>query len=182
MNENHDDIELASRVGTPVLISAETRVQREALARFIHANSARHRGPFVARTMNVSIADDQACLADATSSLPGDGGLRQGFERARGGTFFIDDIATLPRATQAELCRLLEERPIARTSDVVPALCARIIAGASRHLHANGAAGLFCERLFYRLNVVHFNLLGEAAMEWAGSSDYACSGHRLTGE
>lgn len=139
---------MAARVGAPVLITALSRDRREACARFIHASGPKARGPFV-----VYVCAVDGSLADGAT-------LRKQFDHARGGTLFVDDIATLTHGAQVELCDLVGEyQPRRASTNDAKGLNVRLIAGASRHLDAEREGGAFCERLFYRLNVVHIDLV-----------------------
>jgi DNA-binding NtrC family response regulator len=158
-----DDLELASRTDVPVLITAECPHQRETCARRIHTSRRQEQGPFVVFSIDALSPCTGAPSASTARRAHDDGvSLRQQFDQARGGTLFIDDITSLTSGGQAQLCCLLEEYsfppPVTGRSET-PSV--RIIAGASRHLEAERATGIFCEPLFYRLNVVHFDLLSE---------------------
>lgn len=150
-----NDVQLATRTQVPVLVTAISREQRETCARLIHAGRESGARPFVLCAVEGS---------EPTGTAHGDGqsgghpvALQHLFGEARGGTLFVDDVAFLSTRAQAELLSLLEERLRSvdgrRAGDAV-----RIIAGASRHLDPDRAHGAFCERLFYRLNVIHINL------------------------
>ncbi len=128
-----DDLRLAARVRLPVLITAASSRERDLSARLIHANGGLSRGPFVT-----------VCVDRPPR-------LRHLFDQARGGTLFIDDVAALNAEAQRQLLALLEgDRSV------------RLIAGASRHLDADRAAGVFSDTLFYRLNVIHVDLTSES--------------------
>jgi DNA-binding NtrC family response regulator len=144
-----EDLRLAARVDVPVLVTADSRDHRNLCARLIHDIGVYGGGPFV--MFSVDAGDEAAEEAKAVM-------LRRQFERARGGTLFVDDIAMLPAATQAQLLSLLEER-LRHGSAVAPSNAVRVVAGASRHLDAEREAGAFCTPLFYRLNLIHINLI-----------------------
>jgi len=153
-----DDLCLAAQVHVPVLVTAASRNHRDMCARIIHASGARALGPFVTFPGNGAAAP----VAGASSCPDEDGPasavrLCRQFEMARGGTLFVDDIATLTADVQQQLLSLLLERalPHANSNAKPVRFDVRIIAGASRHLDAERATGAFCEPLFYRLNIVH---------------------------
>ena len=164
-----DEFQLASRTGVPVLITAEGRDQRETSARLIHTNSGRQQGPFVAFSVDGPAASETSRSRSAARTLDEGVTLRQQFDQARGGTLFIDDVANLLPNVQAQLFYLLEEYsfPQVATSSV-GGLGVRVIAGAGRHLDAERALGSFCEPLFYRLNVVHIDLISGEALRSTG--------------
>ncbi|HLG57551.1 MAG TPA: sigma 54-interacting transcriptional regulator [Vicinamibacterales bacterium] len=158
-----NDLVLASRIGAPVLITAESRDQRETGARLIHTSRRQKQGPFVVLSINAvsPCAEAPSTSADRTHD---DGvRLRQHFDHARGGTLFIDDIANLTSGAQEQLWCLLEEYSFPQLVTARSALpSVRIIAGASRDLDAERETGIFGEPLFYRLNVVHFDFTERA--------------------
>lgn len=140
-----DQLRLAGRVDARVLISAENPDLREMCARFIHCASLRRARPLI--VLRTRIADP------APKSIS-----RRFFERARGGTLFIDGIEELSGGVQAELSSWLEKGvssvpPVDKTQSPV-----RIIAGASGLLESRRSSGTFSETLFYRLNVIHIDL------------------------
>ena len=138
-----DDIRLAAWMQAPVLVTSANPDQRSLCARLIHATGDCWRGPFVIFSVN---GDDDV--------------LRRLFDHARGGTFFVEDVATLSPNVQAQLLSILDERVRPHHSTGPPARAGvRIIAGASRHLDSERATGAFCETLFYRLNVFHVDLM-----------------------
>ena len=145
-----EDLRLAAGVDVPVLVTADSRDHRNLCARLIHDIGGYGGGPFVTFS-----TDDMGATADVV--------LRRQFEQARGGTLFIDDIAMLRAATQAQLLSLLEERlrdgsPVAPSGGQV-----RVVAGASRHLDTERETGAFCTPLFYRLNLIHIDFIPKHA-------------------
>lgn len=131
-----DELRLAEEAAVTVLITADSRVDREICARAIHASSRSIGGPLVI----VSATRLNDASAGTVSA--------HGFGDASGATLFVDDIVDLNAGGQAQLLALLDER----------ATGLRIIAGASRHLTHERASGAFSEPLFYRLNIVHLDL------------------------
>ena len=162
------EIRVAALRRTPVLIPADSRIRREMCARRIHAAGNLGQSPFMVFACGAAGArGEDSGIEPPTPLGDEDARLRQQFDKARGGTFFIDDIATLTHDAQMELCRLLEGRQPARGSTGRgPTLNARVIAGASHHLEAERAAGTFCELLFYRLNVVHIDLMHRGSVRF----------------
>ena len=114
-----------ARGEAPVVITGENGAGKEVLARAIHANSARRKGPFVA-------------------AGPGDF-IERLFEKARGGSLFIDDVAALSAAQQARLLLVVQD-----SSDP------RILCAPRGDLRKAVADGQFREDLYYRLKV--FNI------------------------
>jgi DNA-binding NtrC family response regulator len=148
-----EDLRLAAQVDVPVLVTADSPDHRSMCARLIHDIGIAGGGPFVTfSTGGLSIVSSGP--RDCEENV-----LRRQFERARGGTLFIDDIATLRAAVQAQLLSLLEERARHGSSRGSSGAPVRVVAGASRHLDMERATGAFCTPLFYRLNLIHINLI-----------------------
>lgn len=155
-----DDLRLAAVLDVPVLVTADSRAQRNLFARLIH-DIGSGPGPFVTFS-----SDDVRGAVGGSNVLPHRHPehmiLRRQFERARGGTLFIDDITVLRAAAQFQLLSLLEERWSQDSSGLQAHARVRVVAGASRHLDKERAAGAFYDPLFYRLNLIHINLIPNA--------------------
>lgn len=151
---------LATRVAqsdTTVLLTGESGVGKEVVARFIHQHSARRKGPFVA--INCAAIPDS--LLEATlfghekGAFSGAQHAQVGkFEQAQHGTLLLDEITEMPLALQAKLLRVLQEREVERVGGQKPvSLDIRVVATSNRDMADAVAKGLFREDLFYRLNV-----------------------------
>jgi two-component system, response regulator FlrC len=147
-----------AKTGAPVLIEGETGTGKEGLARFVHAQSARAAGSFIA----INCAALPETMAEAmlfghakgafTGAVTESEGL---FRAADGGTLMLDEAADLPLALQAKLLRALQEGevlPVGSTKAVK--VDVRIIAAANRDLAGEVEAGRFRADLFWRLNVM----------------------------
>ncbi|MBX3130223.1 MAG: sigma-54-dependent Fis family transcriptional regulator [Polyangiaceae bacterium] len=143
---------------TTVLISGESGVGKELVARAIHQRSSRCGGPFVpvncgAIPENLLESElfghKKGAFTDAVSD-------RRGlFEEASGGTLFLDEIGELPLGLQVKLLRVLEDEKIRRVGDTRDVqVDVRIVTATHRDLTAETKAGRFREDLFYRLNVL----------------------------
>ena len=151
---------LAGRVAqsdTTVLLTGESGVGKEVVARYVHRHSARHNGPFVA--INCAAIPDT--LLEATlfgyekGAFSGAQQAQAGkFEQAQHGTLLLDEVTEMPLSLQAKLLRVLQEREVERVGGKKPiSLDIRIIATSNRDMAEAVAKGLFREDLYYRLNV-----------------------------
>ena len=152
--------ELARRVAASdctVLIAGESGTGKEVLARFIHRNSPRADGPFVA----VNCAAIPENMLEAIlfgyerGAFTGAHATHAGkFEQAQNGTLLLDEVTEMPLGLQAKLLRVLQEREVERLGGRMPiALNVRVLATTNRNLRSEVAAQRFREDLYYRLNV-----------------------------
>ena len=146
-----------------VLILGETGTGKELFAQSIHNASDRRDGPFVAINCAVvsnSLLESELFGYEAGSFTGASRGGREGvFELAHGGTLFLDEIGEIPRETQVELLRVLQEKEIRRVggSRVIP-VDVRIIAATNKDLLQETVEGRFREDLYYRLDVLDLKL------------------------
>ena len=154
---------VASAPRTTVLITGESGVGKELVARAVHARSARAAGPFTA--VNCAALSDALLEAELFGYEPGaftgaaPGGRRGLLAAATGGTLLLDEIGELAPALQAKLLRVLQERVYRRVGGErdLP-LEARVIASTNRDLDAWVREGRFRADLYYRLNVVRISV------------------------
>jgi two-component system, NtrC family, response regulator AtoC len=143
---------------TTVLVTGESGVGKELVARAIHRRSTRRGGPFVAVNCGAIpenlleselFGHKKGAFTDAVND-------RRGlFEEATTGTLFLDEIGELPLGLQVKLLRVLEDEKIRRLGEARDLqVDVRIIAATHRDLHNETKAGRFREDLFYRLNVL----------------------------
>ncbi len=151
---------LATRVAqtdTTVLLTGESGVVKEVVAKYIHNHSARRAGPFVA--INCAAIPDS--LLEATlfgyekGAFTGAQQAQAGkFEQAQYGTLLLDEVTEMPLGLQAKLLRVLQEREVERVGGKKPvALDIRIIATSNRDMAEAVAKGVLREDVYYRLNV-----------------------------
>ena len=146
-----------------VLILGETGTGKELFAQSIHNASDRQDGPFVAincAAVSNSLLESELFGYEAGSFTGASRGGREGvFELAHGGTLFLDEIGEIPRETQVELLRVLQEKEIRRVggSRVIP-VDVRIIAATNKDLLQETVEGRFREDLYYRLDVLDLKL------------------------
>ncbi|MBI5543747.1 MAG: sigma 54-interacting transcriptional regulator, partial [Deltaproteobacteria bacterium] len=154
-------LEMASRVAkvdSTILIAGETGVGKERIARFVHEESTRTKGPFVA--INCGAVSETLLESElfghAKGAFTGAAQDRVGlFEAANGGTLFLDEIGEIPQSMQVKLLRTLQQREVRRVGESTNrSINARVIAATNRDLLAEIKAGRFRQDLFYRLGVV----------------------------
>ncbi|MCP4126839.1 MAG: sigma-54-dependent Fis family transcriptional regulator [Gammaproteobacteria bacterium] len=153
-------LQLAKRVASSevtVMIGGESGTGKEVFAQYIHRNSPKADGPFIA--INCAAIPDnmleavlfgyeKGAYTGAHNSAPGK------FEQAQGGTLLLDEISEMSLNLQAKLLRVLQEREVERLGGrkVIP-LDVRVLATSNRILREEVSAGRFREDLFFRLNV-----------------------------
>ncbi len=154
-----------------LLITGETGVGKEYLARWAHANSPRHGGPFVPVNCGAipeTIIDSQL-FGHARGSFTGATSDHLGLVRAAaGGTLFLDEVGELPPSAQTRLLRLLQNREIQPVGRPEPCIVdVRVIAATNADLRGAVAAGKFRSDLLFRLDIVrlHVKPLRERAAE-----------------
>ena len=158
-----EEVEHAARSGAKVLITGESGVGKEVVARLIHDRGARRSAPLV--TINCAGIPDSLLESEMFGHVRGSftdaHRDRAGYlERADGGTIFMDEIGEMSLRMQALLLRFLETGEIQRVGSDrrVPSLDVRVIAATHRRLIDLVAEKRFREDLYYRLNVVHINV------------------------
>ena len=147
-----------AKVDSTVLITGESGSGKERLARFIHDESARTAGPFLA--INCAAVPETLLESElfghARGSFTGATQDRAGlFEAANGGTLLLDEIGDIPPTMQVKLLRVLQEREVRRVGENrTRAINVRVLAATNRDLLADVHAARFRQDLYYRLRVV----------------------------
>jgi transcriptional regulator with PAS, ATPase and Fis domain len=158
-------IELVKRAAASnctILVTGETGVGKEHLARWIHSHSSRGGHPFVPVNCGAipeTIIDSQL-FGHVRGAFTGAAADHLGLVRAaERGTLFLDEVLELPLSAQARLLRLLQERevqPVGRPTPII--VDVRVIAASNRDVQKAVAAARFRDDLFFRLNVVHLRV------------------------
>ncbi len=145
----------------PVLVTGETGVGKELIARAIHQLSGRI-GELI--TVNVAGLDDHlfsdTLFGHKKGAFTGADTARKGLvEQASGGTLFLDEIGDLNMESQVKLLRLLQEGKYYPLGEDVPKVTdARIIVATNREIESSMEAGTFRKDLYYRLQTHHIHL------------------------
>jgi len=139
-----------------VLVEGETGTGKELVARAIHHMSSRRDRPFVAVDCG-AIPDtliESELFGYEKGAFTGAHQRREGqFQRAEGGSLFLDEIVNLPLPTQAKLLRALQERQVQPLGSKQPVgVSARIIAASNVPVEREVRAGRFRQDIYYRLN------------------------------
>ena len=157
-----DTVESISGLDPIVLIMGETGTGKDLLARVVHEQSSRSDQPFIVTDCAVLserliesdlFGHEKGAFTDARSQRKGK------FERADGGTLFLNEIGTLSSPAQAKLLRVIEDGELERLggSDTIK-VDVRVIAATNEDLEVEVERGNFRSDLFYRINTVILNL------------------------
>jgi two-component system response regulator PilR (NtrC family) len=157
--------EMIERVGpldSTVLVTGESGVGKEVVARAIHRTSPRADASFVG--VNCGAIPPELLESELFGHVKGaftgaDQNHRGLIERAHGGTLFLDEIGDMPLAMQIKLLRVLQERRIrpVGSNDEVP-VDVRLVAATHRDLEQYVQDGRFREDLYYRINVIRIEV------------------------
>jgi DNA-binding NtrC family response regulator len=147
-----------AQVDSTVLLTGESGVGKERVARFIHHESARTGGPFVAINCGAVPENllESELFGHTRGSFTGATQDRVGlFEAANGGTLLLDEIGEVPAPMQVKLLRVLQERQIRRVGEnKTRAVNVRVLAATNRNLVDEIRAARFRQDLYYRLKVI----------------------------
>lgn len=141
-----------------ILVTGESGVGKEVIARTLHARSDRATGPFV--KINCAALPENLIESELFGHEKGafTGAIRAKkgkFELATTGTLLLDEIGEMPLMAQSKLLRVLQEREVTRIgSDDEISVDVRVICTTNRDLEVEVKEGNFREDLFYRLNVI----------------------------
>lgn len=162
MREIYDQIESVAQARSTVMITGDSGVGKELVARAIHYTSGRKDGPFVqlnCAALPETLVEaelfgyEKGAFTDAKRSHQGR------FELAHEGTLLLDEISEMPMNLQPKLLRVLQERRFEKIgSTTTMDVDVRVIATSNRNLKAYIAQERFREDLFYRLNVIPIHI------------------------
>jgi len=155
-------IEKVAPTNTTVLITGESGTGKELVAKAIHFNSKRAKGPFISlncAAMPEALLESEL-FGHERGAFTGAHAMRKGkFEAADNGTIFLDEIGDMPTLLQAKLLRVIQERCFERVGgNVTIKTDVRILAATNRDLKEEVEAQRFREDLYYRLNVIHVHI------------------------
>jgi DNA-binding NtrC family response regulator len=162
MQEVYKKIGAVAPTDATVLIEGESGTGKELVARAIHSASERRDGLFVAVACGALpemlleselFGHVKGAFTGAVSDRPGK------FQKADGGTLFLDEVGATSLSAQVRLLRFLQEHEFEQVGSTETQIVdTRVIAASNEPLAAKAEAGEFREDLYYRLNVVHFEI------------------------
>ncbi|MEM6679172.1 MAG: sigma-54 dependent transcriptional regulator [Pseudomonadota bacterium] len=147
-------LDRVARGGSRVLLSGAPGTGKEVAARYIHHHSERRESPFI--VVNAASIEADRMEEVLFGRVRTGGGVQQGlFEKAHGGTLFIDEVGDMPYGTQSKILRVLVDQAFTRLGDSATVrVDVRVISATNRDLAAEISAGRFREDLYHRLNVM----------------------------
>jgi DNA-binding NtrC family response regulator len=155
-------IEKVAPAGATVLITGESGVGKELVARAVHTRSPRKDKIFL--PVNCSAIPETLLESQffgyVKGAFTGASGSQEGlFRRAQGGTVFLDEIGEMPLSLQPKLLRVIEGKEVLPVGATTPVqVDVRILAATNRDLEKEVEAGRFREDLYYRLNVIGLHI------------------------
>ncbi len=155
-------LKVVAKSQATVLITGESGVGKEVLARWIHSHSDRSRGPFI--VVNCAALPEHLLESELfgheRGAFTGAFTKRLGkFELANGGTILLDEVTEMPLSLQAKFLRVLQEGEVDRLGGAYPIkINVRVIATTNKDVIKEVEAGRFREDLFFRLNVIPIHL------------------------
>lgn len=154
INATRHSIEKVAATNSRVLIEGASGTGKEVAARLLHQRSHRSEAPFV--VISAASMEPQRVERELFGVEQNGGVVKTGlFERAHGGSLFIDEVADMPLPTQAKILRILTDQSFERVGgNTQVKVDVRVISATSRDLRQEINDGRFREDLYHRLNVV----------------------------
>jgi two-component system, NtrC family, response regulator HydG len=158
MRELRNTIARVATSDVTVLIRGESGVGKELVARAIHVNSDRRKGPYIClncAALTETLLESEL-FGHEKGAFTGATGRKTGkFEQAHQGTLLLDEVGEMPLSTQAKFLRVLEGHPFERVGGETSIRAdVRVVAATNRDLEAAVLAGAFRKDLLYRLQVI----------------------------
>ena len=162
MREVYRKIELYAPSDAAVIVTGETGTGKELVARALHAQGPRRNGPFVAVNCSAIAAEllESELFGHEKGAFTGAQRTHRGrFERAHGGTIFLDEVGDMPLSAQAKLLRVLEEGMVERVGAEGPVpVDVRVVGATNVPLERAVHDGRFRADLYHRLAVLRIQL------------------------
>ena len=155
-------VERAADVECTVLVSGETGTGKELWARLLHRLGPRRDKPFIpvnCAALTATLAESQL-FGHEKGAFTGAAGRSLGvFRAAEGGIVFLDEVGEMPLDLQPKLLRVLQQLEVTPVGASMPVhVDVQVVAATNRDLELEVAEGRFREDLYYRLNMVEFNV------------------------
>ena len=153
-----DQISKLSNSESRIFINGPTGSGKELIARKIHKNSNRKKGPFV--ILNGALLDVKKYELELFGEEKDNGSISYGaLEKASGGILLIDEVSEIPLETQSKILRVLTDQKFKRINgDHDIKVNVRIMCSSSKNIKAEISLGNFREDLFHRLNVFQIDI------------------------